>query len=74
MNGGASSALAFEWRERGGPPVATPRKLGYGSTVIRNLIRYELGGTVDYVLAPDGASCKLEIPAKWLSQRTIALN
>ncbi|HEY5826899.1 MAG: PAS domain-containing protein [Hyphomicrobiaceae bacterium] len=67
LNGGASSALAFEWRERGGPPVATPRKLGYGSTVIRNLIPYELGGTVDYVLAPDGASCKLEIPAKWLS-------
>ena len=38
--------------------------------MIRNLIPYELGGTVDYVLAPDGASCKLVIPAKWLSHRT----
>jgi hypothetical protein len=36
-------------------------------SVIRDLIPYELGGTVDYVLAPDGVRCKLEIPAPWLS-------
>ena len=70
LNGGSSGGLVFEWRESGGPPIAAPRTLGYGSTVIRDLIPYELDGTVDYVLAPDGVSCKLDIPAKWVSQRT----
>ena len=70
LNGGSSSGLVLEWRETGGPPVVTPRTYGYGSTVIRDLIPYELGGTVDFVLAPDGVSCKLAIPAKWLSHRT----
>jgi len=37
--------------------------------VIRDLIPYELGGTVDYVLAADGVRCKFEIPAKWLRKR-----
>jgi PAS domain S-box-containing protein len=70
LNGGSSSGLILEWRETGGPPVVAPRTNGYGSTVIRDLIPYELGGTVDFVLAPDGVSCKLAIPAKWLSHRT----
>ena len=43
---------------------------GYGTSVIRDLIPYELGGTVDHVLAADGVRCKLEIPAKWLRRRT----
>jgi hypothetical protein len=38
---------------------------GYGTSVIRNLIPYELGGTVDYVFVPDGIRCKIEIPARW---------
>jgi hypothetical protein len=43
---------------------------GYRTSVIRDLIPYELGGTVDYVLAADGVRCKLEIPVKWLRRRT----
>ena len=74
LSGGSSSGLTFEWRETGGPRVVAPRTFGYGSTVIRDLIPYELGGTVDYVLAPDGVSCKLEIPAKWLSNPCSTLN
>jgi len=68
--------LALEWQETGGPPVGTPHSSGHGTSVIRDLIPYELGGTVDYVLAPDGVRCKLEIPAPWLSidARQSALN
>jgi PAS domain S-box-containing protein len=58
--------LALEWRETGGPPIVVPGPSGYGSSVIRDLIPYELGGSVDYVLAPEGVSCRVEIPAKWL--------
>jgi hypothetical protein len=41
---------------------------GYGTSVIKNLIRYELGGVVDLVLTPEGVWCRLEIPRKWLKQ------
>jgi PAS domain S-box-containing protein len=65
-NGSKCRGLELEWRETGGPPVGTPHSSGHGTSVIRDLIPYELGGTVDYVLAPDGVRCKLEIPAPWL--------
>jgi two-component sensor histidine kinase len=66
-NGSERRGLVLEWRETGGPLVRTPHAFGHGTNVIRELIPYELGGTVDYVLAPDGVRCKLEIPAPWLS-------
>ena len=55
------------WRETGGPLVVPPSKSGYGMDVVRDVIPYELGGTVDHVLAPDGARCKMEIPLAHLS-------
>ena len=69
-NGGQHDGLVFEWCETGGPPILAPSVPGYGTSVIRDLIPYELGGTVDYVLAADGVRCKLEIPAKWLGKWT----
>jgi two-component sensor histidine kinase len=56
----------LEWRETGGPSIIAPGASGYGTSVIRDLIPYELGGEVDYQLAGDGARCRLEIPTKWL--------
>ena len=63
--GPSRGKLVLEWRETGGPPVVAPKTTGYGTSVIRNLVPYELGGTVDYVLVPDGTRCKIEIPARW---------
>ena len=63
--GPSRGKLVLEWRETGGPPVVAPKMTGYGTSVIRNLVPYELGGTVDYVLVPDGTRCKIEIPARW---------
>jgi PAS domain S-box-containing protein len=60
-------ALTLEWRETGGPTIVAPGPSGYGSSVIRDLIPYELGGSVDYVLAPGGVRCRVEIPPRWLS-------
>jgi PAS domain S-box-containing protein len=39
------SRLAIAWREVGGPPVAEPGRSGYGTSIVRELIPYELGGT-----------------------------
>jgi hypothetical protein len=41
---------------------------GYGTSVICDLIPYELGGTVDLVHAPEGVRCRIEIPARWLHE------
>jgi len=57
----------LEWQEIDGPAVEAPGKPSYGTSTIRDLIPYELGGAVDFVLAPDGVKCRLELPADWLS-------
>lgn len=61
-NGNADSRVRIEWRETGGPAVRSPRKSGYGMEVIRDLIPYELAGTVDLVFASEGVRCDLNIP------------
>jgi len=60
---GATPTLTIVWRETGGPPVAAaaPQE-GYGTSLIRDLIPHELGGTVDLVLAPEGVRCTIVIP------------
>ena len=58
----APARLQIEWRETGGPPIATPVRPGYGTSLIRELIPHELGGKVDLELASTGASCRIEIP------------
>jgi PAS domain S-box-containing protein len=66
-NGNAHEALVIDWQETGSPSTAVPSKPGYGTSVIRDLVPYELGGSVDLVLAAEGLRCRLEIPAKWVS-------
>jgi two-component sensor histidine kinase len=66
QSSGSPAGIVLEWRERGGPPVKVPGASGYGTSVIRELIPYELGGAVDYLQAPVGVSCTLEIPGKWV--------
>jgi len=68
LNGGSHELLALEWHETGGPLISAHSGPGYGTAVIRELIPYELGGRVDYVLATDGVRCKLQIPARWLDR------
>jgi len=62
QSGSAAANLIFEWREFGAPRVAAEVKSGYGTRLIRELVPYELGGTVDLVFAPEGVSCRIEFP------------
>ena len=43
-----------------------PKRPGYGTTVITELIPYELGGTVNLTYNPEGVRCRLDIPDKWI--------
>jgi two-component sensor histidine kinase len=67
--GPSRGKLILEWKEIGGRRVAAPNASGYGTSVIQDLIPYELGGAVHYVFAPDGVRCTLEIPARWVSSK-----
>ena len=62
LNGKVPDRLIIEWREVGGPAVQAPDRSGHGMEVIRDLIPYELKGTVDIVFAPGGVSCRIDIP------------
>jgi two-component sensor histidine kinase len=53
--------LTITWRELGGAPIKAPIPR-YGLGLIRDLIPYELGGTVGLTFPSDGACCKIEIP------------
>ena len=65
-NGNSSGRLVVKWKEVGGPPVVAPIQSGYGTSVIQDLIPYELGGAVDLDFAARGLRCRIAIPLKWI--------
>jgi two-component sensor histidine kinase len=66
-NGHAETALCIQWEESGGPRVLPPTRSGFGTSVMHELIPYELGGSVELTHPADGVRCRLQIPAQWLS-------
>ena len=68
-SGGVRERLTIEWKETGGPAVAAPRKSGYGTSVIQELIPHELGGMADLTIAPEGVRCRMEIPGDWVERQ-----
>jgi two-component sensor histidine kinase len=61
-DGSSQSVVTIQWQEIGGPPVRAPTRRGYGTSVICELIPYELGGTVDLNYLTDGLQCRIEFP------------
>jgi NO-binding membrane sensor protein with MHYT domain/two-component sensor histidine kinase len=66
-NGNSQTVLTIRWQEIGGPPVRAPDRRGYGTSVISDLIPYELGGMVDIAYATDGVRCRIEFPLEQAS-------
>jgi PAS domain S-box-containing protein len=60
--GNPAAYLLMTWRETGGPPIVVPSPSGYGTSLIRDLIPHELGGTVDLAFTPEGVYCNVGIP------------
>ena len=57
-----ADAVEIVWRERGGPAVAAPGRVGFGSALIEQTIPHELGGTVATNFAPEGFEMRMRIP------------
>jgi PAS domain S-box-containing protein len=66
VGGDEAEKLIIEWREAGGPIVKAPPRSGFGTSLIRDLIPHELGGTVDLLFGSDGARCRIEAPLERL--------
>ena len=57
-----AAGLVIEWRETAAPLTVAPAQTRYGTSLIRELIPHELGGTVDLIFAREGVSCNIQIP------------
>ena len=56
--------FTMSWIESGGPPVAKPTRLGFGSTVTDNMIKMSLGGNVKVDFAATGLIWRIDCPAE----------
>ena len=61
-DGNSGAMLTIEWREIGGPPVTAQARSGFGTSLIRDLIPHELGGTIALRFDSDGVRCKIGVP------------
>lgn len=57
--------LKIEWRESGGPSVATPPREGFGHKVVKRLVALALDGEATLNFPPDGLVWTLSIPASF---------
>jgi PAS domain S-box-containing protein len=57
----ARKRLLFCWTETGGPPVATPKRQGFGTRVMERMINGQVNGEVKFDWRPDGLVCEIAI-------------
>jgi len=55
-------SLRIEWREEDGPPVTPPEEEGFGMTLLKRGIAYEVGGSTEVSFEEDGVRCTMELP------------
>ena len=60
----AAETVTIAWREIGGAAVVSPTQFGFGTSLIRELIPHELGGSVELGFGPQGVDCLIEIPVE----------
>ena len=63
----ANGDLAIAWRERGGPPVQTPKRRGFGSTIIERSIPFELKGEADLRFLLTGLEADFVVPKRYVT-------
>lgn len=49
-----SDGVTVTWRESGGPPVAVPKRKGFGSQLLQKILAKQLRGSVDLSYEPSG--------------------
>jgi two-component sensor histidine kinase len=52
--------LHLQWAERGGPPVTTPSRKGFGSRLIERALAADIGGSVQLNFERSGVVCDID--------------
>jgi len=60
---GGDGRTTLRWSETGGPVVATPSRRGFGTRVMEQLVRDQIGGDVTFDWRPEGLLCEIALPA-----------
>lgn len=61
-NNDGKKEFHFEWREKGGPPVTSPQRKGFGSSLLERGLGAQLGGTISLEYPVGGLICKYNAP------------
>ncbi|MCF8477750.1 MAG: GAF domain-containing protein [Pseudolabrys sp.] len=55
--------ISISWRESGGPPVQIPTRRGFGSTILEQVIPFEVNGVCTTHFLPHGFALEVILPA-----------
>lgn len=66
-----NDGISIDWVERGGPAVVEPTALGFGTTLIRQAVPYELNGSSSVEFTPSGFQATLHLPVATLDKSSI---
>ncbi|RKS88876.1 sensor histidine kinase [Sphingosinicella microcystinivorans] len=69
---GTDDPFAFEWIEVDGPPVALPKRRGFGSRLLNRALAPQFGGAVGVMYRPEGLHFTLQTTMKRLRTETSA--
>lgn len=58
----ASKKLRLNWVESGGPAVSAPQRIGFGSTLLREVATNQLGGEISFDWARGGLRVEIGLP------------
>jgi two-component sensor histidine kinase len=72
MGGDDQGRFVMNWNESGGPSIRVPKRRGFGSKVIKNMIELSLEGNVKLKYAPAGFSWELVCPARKIRDSEIS--
>lgn len=68
-----NNGLEVIWREVAGPQIVPPKVLGFGSTLIKQAIPYELDGEASLEFSGDGVTARFFLPKKLFNDKLASL-
>ncbi|MBV9559771.1 MAG: PAS domain-containing protein [Bradyrhizobium sp.] len=61
-NGSGPLRIKLRWQERGGPEVEKPKRKGFGTKLVEQILAEDLDGKIGLSFAPEGVICSIDVP------------
>lgn len=59
---GTAPEIIFDWREKGGPQVKSPKRKGFGTEILERTLAFELKGATSLLFSPAGVHFSIALP------------